>query len=235
MAKPPKSLKVPDGHVSIPDYARHAGVTRAAVVKAIEAGRLSKSVTEVGGFKFIAPSLADQEWAANTDQRSPGRQREKPQTYKAPAPKPTPSPRFDGDTGNDTAGNDTEPQIGDFDTEVDFQEARRQHEVYKAGLKRLELLELQGKVVRIADVTDTVAAEYARIRQRLLAIPSKAGLEVIGATDASDAAKIIESYIVEALTELSQGIAYADRPPSSGGVGEGEGPEPQAAAETQSG
>jgi hypothetical protein len=87
-------------------------------------------------------------------------------------------------------------------------ESRRAREAHKAELLRLELEEKRGRLVPVEDVAETVAVEYARLRQRLLAIPGKAGQEVIGAETAADAARMIEAYIVEALTELSEGAAY---------------------------
>jgi hypothetical protein len=201
MARPPKSVTAPDGCLSIPDYARLAEVTRAAVVKAIKAGRLKDSVVDADGFTWVRPEVADREWAANTQQREQASKR----SYRKTEVVTQATQRELSD----------KPKVGEADRqpageETDYFEARRRRELYTAELKRLELQEREGQLVKITDVADTVETEYARLRQRLLAIPGKAGQEVIGVEDAAEAARVIDAYIVEALTELSEGRSYAD-------------------------
>ena len=53
--------------VSIREYARHRGCSHEAVRRAIQAGRLKRSVTKVGRVTDIDVELADQEWTNNTD------------------------------------------------------------------------------------------------------------------------------------------------------------------------
>jgi hypothetical protein len=53
--------------VSIREYARHRGCSHEAVRRAIQAGRLKRSVTKVGKATAIDVELADREWDANTD------------------------------------------------------------------------------------------------------------------------------------------------------------------------
>lgn len=58
--------------ISLRAYAQHRNVSLTAVQKAIDDGRLSRSVTLVNGVRKIAdPHLADQEWEENTDPRKP--------------------------------------------------------------------------------------------------------------------------------------------------------------------
>jgi hypothetical protein len=183
-------------------------VTSAAVTKAIKAGRLVDSVvTDDHGFRWIKPDLADREWQANTEQKEGFAKRtyRKPEALKVAAREPVPIETPERDQPHD--GPDDQSLPG----EVTLIEAKRRLEAHKAELKRLELEERRGELVKITDVADTVAAEYARLRQRLLAIPGKAGQEVIAAEDTADAARIIEAYIAEALTELSEGGTYGDR------------------------
>lgn len=53
--------------VSIREYARHRGCSHEAVRRAIQAGRLTRSVTKIGRATAIDVELADREWDANTD------------------------------------------------------------------------------------------------------------------------------------------------------------------------
>lgn len=52
---------------TLAEYARHRGVSRAAVTKAVQEGRLRRCVIEHRGKPAISdPDLADEEWKANT-------------------------------------------------------------------------------------------------------------------------------------------------------------------------
>lgn len=48
--------------MGIREYARHRGCSHVAVLKAIDTGRLERSIYLVAGKKKINPLLADQEW-----------------------------------------------------------------------------------------------------------------------------------------------------------------------------
>lgn len=52
---------------SLSDYASHRGVSRAAVTKAVQEGRLRRCLVEQGGRTWISSvAAADEEWADNT-------------------------------------------------------------------------------------------------------------------------------------------------------------------------
>jgi hypothetical protein len=54
--------------VSIREYARHRGCSHEAVRRAIQAGRLNRSVKKLGRATAINVELADREWESNTDE-----------------------------------------------------------------------------------------------------------------------------------------------------------------------
>lgn len=62
-------------HVSTSEYARHRGIAPRSVRKAIEHGRLARSVAREGRDYVIDVEMADQEWKASTDPLRGGKRR----------------------------------------------------------------------------------------------------------------------------------------------------------------
>ena len=102
-----------------------------------------------------APSLSD-EWAAAAHKRTASTQT-----------------IFLGETPAETA----ERIISAIGPTMDQVEAERVKENYLALLRQLEYDTKSGAVVLVEDVTKAVAAEYAKVRTRLLAIPAAASLQ----------------------------------------------------------
>ncbi|HEY3597093.1 MAG TPA: Arm DNA-binding domain-containing protein [Paraburkholderia sp.] len=94
------------------------------------------------------------------------------------------------------------------DIDVDktsFDEARRIKEVYLALLNRLDYDKRSGLVVMVEDVAKLVGEEYAKVRTRLLAIPSNYAPQIHRCKTVSEVNDMMERAIVEALEELTQG------------------------------
>ncbi|HDR8928318.1 TPA: hypothetical protein QDB26_005344 [Burkholderia vietnamiensis] len=92
------------------------------------------------------------------------------------------------------------------DVDIDnttFDEARRIKEVYLALLNRLEYDKKSGQVVMVEDVTTAVGAEYAKVRTRLLAIPSSYAPQIHRCKTVSEVNDLLERVIIEALEELT--------------------------------
>ena len=89
-----------------------------------------------------------------------------------------------------------------------------------AALAELQLQRERGEVVNIEDVAKTVGEEYAAVRAKLLAIPTKLAPRIAIEDNEAACRDLIEREITEALNEL-----IADS------VAGGAGAEPEAAAE----
>lgn len=72
-----------------------------------------------------------------------------------------------------------------------------------ARLRELEYAQKSRLVAPIADMTALVAAQLAKVRTRLLAIPSETAAAVARCKTAAEAEAIIRRKVVEALAELS--------------------------------
>lgn len=87
-----------------------------------------------------------------------------------------------------------------FDTEA---EAKRHKESFLALLRELEYDKEVGAVVEIAESIRQIGVEYAAVRSRLLAIPSKVAPRAALLSSPDEVRALIEVEIVEALKELT--------------------------------
>ncbi len=90
---------------------------------------------------------------------------------------------------------------------ADLADAQARLTAAKARMAELELQRMEGESVAIEAVAHAVAGEYATVRQRLLAIPSRVTPHVLGVADHREVHRAIEAAVIEALTELSADTA----------------------------
>ena len=74
----------------------------------------------------------------------------------------------------------------------------------EADLAEIERDKARGLLVEVAEVERQVVADYARVRARLLSVPTKLAPMMVGMKSAPQARSMIEAHIHEALAELSQ-------------------------------
>lgn len=166
-----------------------------SVRKAIATGRLSRSVVDVAGQKQIrSAEEADREWAANT--------RAERQTDPQPPA---------AATSRDVPGIDVAVGNEEADGLIDFNEARRRHEIEKwrqAKVKRegdeLELAKRKGELLQVADARAEVESLVTEIRTKLLGVPSRARQRIPSLT-ASDVT-VIEDLIREAMEAIANAV-----------------------------
>lgn len=89
------------------------------------------------------------------------------------------------------------------ENELDGEQERARLTHHRANLAALEEQELDGSLVRVEDVAEAVGAEYANVRARLLAIPSKTAPVVASETDTATVHELIRQSVHEALAELT--------------------------------
>lgn len=166
-------------------YAKHRkeqglrGTSHVAVLKAIESGRLTEpAVRKVDGRWHIDATLADQQWAGNTDPRG--------------ALPPPPAP-IDTRQPHPAGGG---PSLA---------EAKRARAVWQAERERIELQQLKGELVSTAEVK-AEAFNIARVvRDNMLAIPDRVIPTLASMSDLRAMHQYLTEEIRTAIRSISDG------------------------------
>lgn len=104
----------------------------------------------------------------------------------------------------ETAGQAVERILLALGADMNMDEAKRVKENYLALQAQLEYDQAAGLVVAVADVGQAVADEYAKVRTRLLAIPSEHAPRIQRLRTVQEVQDTLHSVIVEALEELTR-------------------------------
>ena len=162
-------------------YAKHRGVSPAAVFDAIDKGRLCTSLEKKDSGRYLIDvNAADAEWAANTDSGTGSLAHIK----------------------NRPKEGTNEPVMGDDDQPITYAEARAQHERFKARLAELELEQREGKLVE-AEVVRKEAFKAARqVRDALLNLPDRVAGELAAETNQFKVHQRLTQEIRRALEDL---------------------------------
>lgn len=202
--------------LSVAAYAKRAGVSHKAVQRAIESGRLSRSVVVVNGKPKIAdPEMADREWKAKTRPRKvaePVGSNGMPQPVNRAgiAQVETESAEPDYTAPEQVAA------LAPLDPDS-YGEARRRRELElwrQAEIKRktdeLDLAARRGELVSVAEARSAVVEAYTVVRTKLLGLPSrvKQRLPHIAAADVV----VIDDLIRDALSALADPVADVPAP-----------------------
>jgi pyruvate/2-oxoglutarate dehydrogenase complex dihydrolipoamide acyltransferase (E2) component len=160
-------------------YAKHRGVSLAAVQKAIKAGRIR---TAADG--KIDAAQADADWERNTGPRQqPGK------TASSPAsPKSAPPPA-------------AEPMPGG----LDYARARAVRENYMARLAKIDFEERSGKLVSRDEVQVAAFNKFRTFRDGMLNIPDRVSAMLAAESDASKVHGSLTTEIRKALLEFADG------------------------------
>jgi hypothetical protein len=89
-------------------------------------------------------------------------------------------------------------------------EAVKRKENYLGLLKQLEYDQKSGAVVSVADISKVVGEEYAKVRTRLLAIPSERAPAIHRLKTVVEVEEALRTAIVRALEELTRDGVSAD-------------------------
>lgn len=104
------------------------------------------------------------------------------------------------DLGSLSLDDRSQNSAGDY---VNFEEWRAKKEKEMALIKAMEREELEGLLVRKADIIKEVQTALGNVKARLLAMPSKLGPVVAHESKPAVTKNLIEDAVIEALTELS--------------------------------
>ncbi len=154
------------------EFATLIGVSRQAVLAAINRGRLSKSASKVGERWEIDPELGPVEYAQNVDMtRRP--------------PRKGHEPVIDGE--------------GDY---PDFNESRAKREFHMAALAEMDVKEREGKLIDRDKIRDESFRLGRRVRDAMLNIPDRISADLAAEMDAFKVHLRLTKEIREALTDL---------------------------------
>jgi hypothetical protein len=166
-------------------YAKHRkeqglrGTSHVAVLKAIESGRLTEpAVRKVDGRWHIDATLADQQWAGNTDPRG--------------ALSPPPAP-IDTRQPHPAGGG---PSLA---------EAKRARAVWQAERERIELQQLKGELVSTAEVKAEAFNVARVVRDNMLAIPDRVIPTLASMSDLRAMHQYLTEEIRTAIRSISDG------------------------------
>lgn len=178
MSEKPTSLRA---------YARRRGVSAEAVSKAVESGRLRASVVTVGGQPKIGDvDLADREWQANT----------RPRIDHAPPPTITVIPPVD-------------QEVPDYNVSRALREAAAaRREAALADMAEIEVAELRGELVNVAEARADVIAKFTVVKTKLLGIPARLAQRLPEL--AAEVVPVADELLREALEELAADADSAD-------------------------
>jgi hypothetical protein len=179
--------------MSFAEYARHRGVSKAAVSLAIKRGKISE-LTDEDGNRYLDSETADLQWAANTNPAHAtgpqNRKRWREELEKGTEPEPEPPPEEEEPAAEEPAfvpakepETVLEPEVRRIATPRNYNDARAEREHYNAELARLKFEETAGKLID-ADLVREEAFKLARIvRDSLLALPDRVAGEFAGETN----------------------------------------------------
>ena len=193
------------------EYARHRkslglpGGTHPAIAKAIDAGRLVKSIT-IGdkGRILIDPAKADLEWGATTD---PAQQREADEVRKpgTPASNGVTQTTITGDPEAELDGRQPTPgPLAEYTdrARVGFAVQRARTAAAKAEIAELDLAERRGDLISIVKVQDEAYKLGVRLREAVMAVPRR-----LQSRMPAKLVPVLEDELRKALKSLETGMA----------------------------
>lgn len=175
------------------EYARHRGVTLRAVQKAIEAGRIA-TVGE-GRERKIDSDVADVAWRLNTDPAAQSL------LYSAGPSVITPEAEA-GMAAGPGAAVDAAPGIPDTDDEPappdqtdEYRNERAKRERIRREREEIELEQLRGNVVPLADAELTVFTAFRTLRDSMLQVATRIKDRCAATSDPFMVEQIIEAEV----------------------------------------
>lgn len=209
-------------NISVRAYAEHLKVSDKTVRNAIADGKLKKGVlyrTQIRkGQQIEVPEInkdiADKEWGFlhQTGKQKPGQSKNK--INDDAATKITDKPeKHSADLGADLPENDdldglTEDGLVStlkVRKSTTFKEAVRLREVFAAQLDKLKLQELEGTLVKKADVEKSLFAFGDEIKKEFLNIPARCIDEIMATKNKVEAINILHIEIENVLNKLTSG------------------------------
>jgi len=183
-------------------YAKHRGVSAAAVTYAVKEGRISFHIDSVTGKRYVESEEADKQWA----ERTGARKNKDSDSWAAGFPDSKPSdPPPQSEVSNDEELDDddeADPEEGSArPPNIYISKAEKEH--YLAKQAKLSYEIKAGKLVEV----EKVRAEWAKIaltiRNSIMTIPDRLAPALAGQTDADKIHELLTQEFIQALEALS--------------------------------
>lgn len=182
--------------VTMAEYARMRGCSKAAVTKAVKRGQLHLVD------RLVDPVEADRTWprtAGPPAAASPEPSQSPVRSASTPGPPPKP-----GVNGKGPGNSGTRP--GD----LDYWDARADSEWHKARLLELDLAEREGRLLDAKEVERDLFEGYRAVREALLTVPDRVSGTLAGESNADVIYRILTAEIRQALEQLHARYRPAD-------------------------
>ena len=168
-------------------YARHRGVTPAAVTTAIKSGPIADAIVTQNGRQLIDMEKADSLWSRNTLQQPP--------------------PAAAGPATISPTARELQQLIDSLpeDDIPDLNQSRARREHYQAERARLDALQGRGELVPAADVRREAFALARQVRDALMGIPDRLAPQLAAAQDSRVCHHLLSEEIRVALRGLADG------------------------------
>lgn len=168
------------------EFAEICGVSKAAVTKWKTKGLL------VFGENNLVNVSATQEKLEN-----------RPAKYRGGTAKTFSDSNNDFSEPDDFEADDSEPKENIEDDNISHAEATRRKEVYLARCQKIKYEKEIGKLVDVDAAAQVVANEYAKVRSKILAIPTRTATRLSVMKNPAEIKRYLDTEIAEALNELT--------------------------------
>lgn len=158
------------------EYARHRRVSRAAVNKAVRAGRIPLTAD-----RRIDPAVADAAWRSNTDPSKPSN---------------TVSPPMFGLPGDDAGPGDAPP--------LTYAQSRALREYNLAKIAELERKQLERQLIDVDQVRDIAFRASRAARDLILASADRLAPRLVGRSNEIEVRNVILEDLVRVCEELTK-------------------------------
>jgi hypothetical protein len=192
--------------VSQAEYARHRGVSEAAVSKAVSQRRIT--LTPDG---LIDPLAADAQWARNTRVRAGSGQSGGAALGAAPGAVSAPVAGRSGALADAAAGvaalesaaRGRELEVDKKPGDDDYWQSRGRREKAEAERSELELGKLKGELIEVSAVRGQIGAVLSSLREALMQIPARMSPVLAAEADASRVHEALSGEIHQALEQFT--------------------------------
>lgn len=195
--------------LSVRAYARHRGVSHVAVLQAIRSQRISRRPDGK-----IDQEQADRDWRRHTDPTKPrnavtGRPRARRDLGSPPLPMGA-EPGAEAGPGNGRGPGHADPEQASLLR--GYFAARAMGENFRARRAKLELEELEGRLVDVDELRAAAFQASRRPREILRAMGATLAPRLAPLSDVGAIAKLIDGEVQRALEELAAGLKLITSP-----------------------
>lgn len=187
--------------VSKSKFAEHIGVSRPAVTKMCNSGRIPvRSDGKINLEEAVVAYESSKQIGREVSKANGKKGGKKPAATKAKAPPKRKAKPVDFDQPEDdepiTTGGMTQKTLAE-----QFNKAKLAEKTYQAKLKEMEYKKARGELLEIDEVREDAKRVAEDIRGKLLAIPQKLAQQIVDKTP-REAQRMLEDAINKALTAL---------------------------------